>query len=149
MKRRDYGTGSIRQRGERWYFRYRLHGKYHEQAIVDPDTGKNPRTKSHAARIAQIMGAVVAGQQRAGFRGAEHISLAEIDQAFLMAFPQAYSKRDRISRRAAMRRFCETFPTVGDVSHEGIGKYVSRRLETPKERGGGKRSPAMVTAVEK
>ena len=48
---RQYGTGSLYQRGRNWFVRFRHEGKRISVKIVDPETGKPPETKSQAALL--------------------------------------------------------------------------------------------------
>ncbi len=132
--KREYGTGCLFLRGERWYIRMRIEGRIVTRVLIDPDSGEHPRTRSHAARIAAHESGKYSRTGSATLIG--DISLEELDGAFMAAYPNAHSKRNLYMRKLAINRFCAIFPRVGDITHERLGKYCTERLQTASRKGG-------------
>ena len=138
---RPYGTGSLFKRGNRWYLRfYRQDGTRTDRAIRDPITNEWPRTKSHAARIANEICGILSGEIR---RPVKHVdSLRELDALYCEAFLHRLSPRNQRYRNTVASTLYAHFPAISDITHESLGKFVLERLNTPTPRG--PRTPATV-----
>lgn len=55
MRKREYGTGTIYQKGQLWYVRFYVNGKRITRKIVDPETGKMPETRTEANKIGSLI----------------------------------------------------------------------------------------------
>ncbi|MFB3789625.1 MAG: tyrosine-type recombinase/integrase [bacterium] len=145
-KKRSHGTGSIIKRGDCWLLRISAGGKIVQRSIKDPYTGLRARTKSEAEKLASPMIADILSGGKLGLYQTKPatVSLAELNEAYMEAFAGLWrdSKR-RTNWIHYIGEAMRSFKTVADITHEGLGKHVQKRLATPTWRGN-PRSPANV-----
>lgn len=131
-KKREYGSGGLRQRGNRWYVNLWVDGKKVERVIVDPVTGARPKSKAHALRVLpEIMRSVRKGRD---LKKAP-VLLADLDALYRDAVAGNWGYRKVVWRKRVFERFVKAFPEVRDVSHESLGQWVSARKTTVTYKG--------------
>ncbi len=134
-RKRDYGNGSLCQRGKRWYLRVRIGEKRKEFSLADKE-GNPAKSRKEAANLAvDVLAGLKSIQQQW-----EDPGLKKLEQAFLDAHPGFTDKRHyKCTWKAAFERFCAIFSKVADISHEAVGKWAQKRFNEPITWSGGTR----------
>ena len=143
VRKRKNRTGSLVKRGNSWYIRISINGKIIQRTIREPDTGKPVESKGRAEYLAPKLIAHLTNHIAKETYDPYSIQIKDLDNSYCVAFPNHLNYMSAINRQTNMNRFIDRFPTLADITHESLGRYVSERLATP-TRNGKKRSPANV-----
>jgi integrase len=120
MKKRTYGTGYLFELGDKWYFQYRKNGKKIKRVLLNPD--ETPcQTKPEAEQAAMLLRSGIVPEKVRWAR------LEALDTAYLEANGQRMSKALKANRLIWMKRVVAAFPTVGEITHESLGRYIKAR----------------------
>lgn len=141
--------GCIIERDGRFYLRIRIDGKIIQRGIHDPANGRRAETRAQAERLGAIMAADLTSGGKIGlFETSEkkrhRVTIAEVNEKYLEAFASRWDRARRGDWDDFMQIIQGTFAYVDEINHASLGKHVQKRLSTPKERGGGQRTPARI-----
>lgn len=148
-KKRTSGLGSIVERDGRFYLRISINGKIIQRGIFDPSSGLRAETRTQAERLASVMATDLRSGGKLGLYDQTHeenarVTISEINEKYLEAFGPRWNRLRRSNWDHFMEAASESFTFADEVDHASLGRHAQRRLSTPKERGGGQRSPAAV-----
>lgn len=127
MEKRSYGSGGLRFASGTWYVIARdSSGKQRTKKLIDPYTGKKPKNKSHAARLATREAEIIAGKT-----SVKVVYLKDLYERYMQVYSGRHHPETERNRNSSMKSFIEWFPKISMIDFNQFQGWCKHRFETP------------------